>query len=235
MTLTLDEMDNAISCDSQANLLKTIRCPRDLKLVGGKLPKPQYESETPRMTSAQPQVTPDKKSALTELREMRLLRLAKARTDKKPLPKALLPTIQEYDEPRAGEDRYDSTEQEYMQAQRQAAKKKQMPGYGSDGECETKKKPNLEVMSRGLVKKLVRKLETDDVELRLPRKEPETSLAAKQLLLRLNQLKAPSSRGNCSDTTNDTMETRVSSGKSKSQNRVVAPRNIPDSKTPKNA
>ena len=170
-------MDNAISCDSQANLLKTIRCPRDLKLVGGKLPKPQYEPETP--TSAQPQVTPDKKSALTELREMRLLRLAKARTDKKPLPKALLPTIQENDEPRADEDKYDSMEQEYMQVQRQAAKKKQMPGYGSDSECEKKKKPNLEVMSRGLVKKLVRKLETDDTELRCPRKEPETSLAAK--------------------------------------------------------
>ena len=134
-------MDNAISCDSQANLLKTIRCPRDLKLVGGKLPKPQYEPETPRnLTSAHPQVTPDKKSALTELREMRLLRLAMARTDKKqPLPKALLPTIQENDEPRADEDRYDSMEQDYMRVQRQAAKKKPMPGYGSDSECETKK------------------------------------------------------------------------------------------------
>lgn len=30
------------------------------------------------------------------------------------------------------------------------------------------------------------------------------------------------------------METRLSSGKSKSQNRAVVPRNIPDSKTPKN-
>ena len=65
-----------------------------------------------------------------------------------------------------------------MRAQRQAAKKKQMPAYGSDSEC-GKKKQNLEVMSRGLVKKLVRKLETDDAELRCQRKESETSLAAK--------------------------------------------------------
>lgn len=125
--------------------------------------------------------TPDKKSALTELREMRLQRLAKARTDKKPLPKALLPTIQESqdDEPRTDEDKYDSMEQDYMRAQRQAAKKKQPVTivYGSDSECDNKK--SREVMSRGLVKKLVRKLENDEVELRCPRKEPDNSFAAK--------------------------------------------------------
>ena len=84
-------MDSQSQADSQANLLKTIKCPRDLKQISSKLPKPQYELDTAALTEAD--ITPDKKSVMTELREMRLLRLAKARTDKKPLPKVLLPTI----------------------------------------------------------------------------------------------------------------------------------------------
>ena len=48
---------------------------------------------------------------------------------------------------------------------------------------------------------------------------------------------APKSRGNCSDSTEVTTSTRVSSGKAKSQGRAVVPRNVPSdkfvAKTPK--
>ena len=53
-------MDSQSQLDSQANLLKTIRCPRDLKQIGPKLPKPQYEPDMPLLTESE--TTPDKKS-----------------------------------------------------------------------------------------------------------------------------------------------------------------------------
>ena len=79
--------------ESQANLLKTIRCPRNFSEISSKLPASQYDRADTERTDSQSYISPDKKSVMTELREMRLMRLAKARTDKKPLPKALLPVI----------------------------------------------------------------------------------------------------------------------------------------------
>lgn len=167
-------MDSQSQCDSQANLLKTIRCPRDLKQIAAKLPKPQYDLETPHTVA---EITPDKKSSsvMSDLREMRLMRLAKARTDKKPLPKVLLPTIEEDAEPPTAH-RLDE-EYDHMKRERSNAKRgHRMPAYGSDNESAGKSK---DVNSRGLVKKLVRRLESDDaLELR-SRAEPETCKAAK--------------------------------------------------------
>ena len=164
-------MDGQSQSDSQANLLKTIRCPRDLKQISAKLPKPQYEPDTPPLTESEH--TPDKKSVKSELREMRMMRLAKARTDKKPLPKVLLPTIQEDAEPPT-DNRLDE-EYDHMNEGRANAKRAyNVPVYGS----EQKKK----VEHRGLVKKLVRRLESDEADLqdlRSHRGELESNKAAK--------------------------------------------------------
>ena len=88
---------------------------------------------------------------------MRLMRLAKARTDKKPLPKMMLPTNEEDAEPTTalGVDE----EMEHMSQERSNAKKAhRAPVY------ESGVKPKY-VNHRGLVKKLVRRLESDDAEL----------------------------------------------------------------------
>lgn len=174
--------------------------------------------------------TPEKKSVLTELREMRLQRLAKAQTDKKkPLPRVLLPTIQE------DNDTHDE-EYDHMNRERSNARKNVKPlGYGSENDCSGKKKqPNGSISSRGLVKKLVRKMESDDSEIHELRSHriqsaSKSSQAAKELLNRLNQIKAPKSRGNCSDSTEDTVHSRIGSGKAKSQGRQV-PKNVPSEK-----
>lgn len=96
------------------------------------------------------------------------------------MPKVLLPTIDEDAEPPTAK-RLDE-EYEHMRRERSNVKRViSMPAYGSDNETSGKKK-SKEAMSRGLVKKLVRKMNTEDpdlCELRSQRVEPDTSKAAK--------------------------------------------------------
>lgn len=75
-------------------------------------------------------------------------------------------------------------EYEHMNRARSHARKNlKLPGYGSENDCSGQKKPKVgSISSRGMVKKLVRKMESDDSEiheLRSHRIQPESSQAAK--------------------------------------------------------
>lgn len=154
-------------------MLKTIRCPRNFSDISSKLPASQYEKADTDRSDSQSFVSPDKKSVMTELREMRLMRLAKARTDKKLLPKAVLPIIQE-DEPSKADEEY-----EHMRRERDQAKRNRSPPAT---DVKPKQKPKMDLQPRVIVKKLVRRLESDDsevIELRSKqRKDSESSTNA---------------------------------------------------------
>lgn len=136
-------------------MLKTIRCPRNFSEISSKLPASQYDRADTDRSDSQSYISPDKKSVMTELREMRLMRLAKARTDKKPLPKALLPVIQE-DEPSRVDEEY-----EHMRREHDQAKRNRSPPAT---DVKPKLKPKMDLQPRAIVKKLVRRLEYDDSE-----------------------------------------------------------------------